>query len=175
MLPEKLSTDESLEPESLPIIKDTNKGKREGLIVVFLMAAGVGIVVSASILLLLLPSLNPLVDSVFSSKSTITDSASATLQASDTLAPSFKAIDGGGNEIGISNGVARSEQISISGYSDVGYSTELECWIDTLPVYCDGSPIIVAGLPDGVHEVRIVEPGSDGTKVSVFDWTTTSR
>jgi hypothetical protein len=173
MLPEKLSSDQGLGPGSVPIIKETNKGKTERLIVIFLMAVGVGIVVFASILLL--PYLNSLGGSIFGSKSSTTDSAGLMLEATAPLAPSFKAIDGGGSEISISNGVARSEQISISGYSDSVYSTELQCWIDTLPVYCDGSPITIIGLPDGNHELRIVEAGGAGTEVNLFSWTTSSR
>jgi hypothetical protein len=162
-----------LELGSLPIIKETNKGKSERLIVIFLMAVGVGIVVLTSILLL--PYLNSLGgSSIFGRKSSTSDSASLMLEANAPLALSFNAIDGGGSEIGISNGVARSNQISISGYSDSVYSTELQCWIDTLPVYCDGSPITITGLPDGSHELRIAEAEGTGQEISVFDWTTSS-
>jgi hypothetical protein len=38
---------------------------------------------------------------------------------------SFEAKDAEGNVIHISNGLGRSEQITISGYSDIGYSTKL--------------------------------------------------
>jgi hypothetical protein len=174
MLPEKLSSDQGLGPGSLPTIKETNKGKRERLIVIFVMAVGVGIVVLTSILLL--PYLNPLVGSIFGSKSSSTTDGSSLMleQPTAPLAPSFKAIDGEGSEVNISNGLARSEQISISGYADSGYSIELQCWIDTLPVYCDGSPITIVGLPDGNHELRIVEARGTGTEVSVFSWTTSS-
>ena len=158
-----------LELGSLPIIKETNKGKRERLIVIFLMAVGVGIVVLTSILLL--PYLNSLGgSSIFGRKSSTSDSASLMLEANAPLALSFNAIDGGGSEIGISNGVARSDQISISGYSDSVYSTELQCWIDTLPVYCDGSPITITGLPHGKHKFSIAETGNVETVVRVFNW-----
>lgn len=58
MLPEKLSRDQSndqgLGPESLPIVIETNEGKRERSLVVFLVAVGIGILVLTTIVLLLL-------------------------------------------------------------------------------------------------------------------------
>jgi hypothetical protein len=83
---------------------------------------------------------------------------------------SFEAKDAEGNVIHISNGLGRSEQITISGYSDIGYSTKLRCSIDTLPVYCDGSPITISGLPHGKHKFSIAETGSAETVVRVFNW-----
>ena len=58
MLPEKLSGNQGLRSESLPIVTGTNKAKREKLKVVFLMAVGIGILVLASIFLL--PHVNSL-------------------------------------------------------------------------------------------------------------------
>jgi hypothetical protein len=169
MLPEKLSGDQGLGPESPPIVTETNKGKRERLIVVFLMAVGIGILVLASIFLL--PYVNSLEGSILGrTSSATTDSGSAALEATAALPPSFIATDAGGDEIQISNGLARSGQITISGYSDSGYSTKLRCSVDTLPVYCDGSPITITGLPHGEHKFSIAETGSDETVVRVFNW-----
>jgi hypothetical protein len=86
------------------------------------------------------------------------------------MSPSFEARDAEGNVIHINNGLGRSEQITISGYSDIGYSTKLRCSIDTLPVYCDGSPITISGLPHGKHKFSIAETGSAETVVCVFNW-----
>jgi hypothetical protein len=56
MLPEKLSNDQSsdqgLGPESIPIVIETNEGKRERSLVVFLVAIGIGILVLTTIVLL---------------------------------------------------------------------------------------------------------------------------
>ena len=91
------------------------------------------------------------------------------------MSPSFEARDAEGNVIHISNGVARSEQIIISGYSDIGYSTKLRCSIDTLPVYCDGSPITISGLPHGKHKFSIAETSSAETVVRVINWENISQ
>ena len=91
------------------------------------------------------------------------------------MSPSFEARDAEGNVIHISNGVARSEQITISGYSDIGYSTKLRFSIDTLPVYCDGSPIAISGLPHGKHKFSIAETSSAETVVRVFNWENISQ
>lgn len=168
MLPEKLTRDHGLGPESLPVVKETNKGKREGLIVVLLMSVGIGILVLVSIFLL--PYVNSLGGSIPGGMSSATDSGSGALEATTALEPSFKAIDAAGDMIDSGKGVAKSDQITISGYSDGTYSTNLRCSIDTLPVYCDGSPIAVLGLPEGNHELHIVEVGSAEPVVHVFKW-----
>lgn len=168
ILPEKLSRDHGLGPESLPVVIETNEGKREGLLVVFLMAVGIGILVLASIFLL--PYVNSLGGSILGSMSSTTDGSSSAVEATAALAPSFIATDAIGNVIDISNGVARSEQITISGYSDSRYSTKLHCSIDGLPVYCDGSPITISGLPHGEHRFSVVEPSSAETIIRVFSW-----
>jgi hypothetical protein len=103
-------------------------------------------------------------------RSSSTDSGSAALKVTAAMSLSFEARDAEGNVIHISNGLGRSEQITISGYSDIGYSTKLRCSIDTLPVYCDGSPITISGLPHGKHKFSIAETGSAETVVCVFNW-----
>jgi hypothetical protein len=168
MLPEKLSRDLGLGPEPLPLVIETNKGKRERLIVVFLMAVGIGILVLTSIVLL--PHLNSLGSGVLGGVRSTTDSDSGVLEATTALASSFKATDGKGNVIDISDGVTLLEEITISGYSDSKYSTKMLCTIDMLPVYCDGSPIDISGLPAGKHTFTIMEPSSGETIVRVFSW-----
>ncbi len=168
MLPEKLSRDQGLGPEPLSLVIETNKGKRERLIVVFLMAVGIGILVLTSIVLL--PYVNSLGSGVLGGVRGTTDSGSGALEATTTLASSFKATDARGNVIDISNGVAILEEITVSGYSDNKYSTKLLCSIDTLPVYCNGSPIAISGLPAGKHTFTIMEPSNGETIVRVFSW-----
>jgi hypothetical protein len=129
MLPRKLS--EALAPESLPTIIETNKEKRQGLILVCLIAVGVVIVPVASIVLL--PYVNSLEGNIFGGVSSTTDSANDAFEATTTaLGASFKAIDAKGDEIENNDGVTRSEQITLTGYSDSLYSTEMLCTTDML-------------------------------------------
>jgi hypothetical protein len=108
-------------------------------------------------------------------RSSSTDNGSAALKVTAAMSLSFEAKDAEGNVIHISNGLGRSEQITISGYSDIGYSTKLRCSIDTLPVYCDGSPITISGLPHGKHKFSIAETSSAETVVRVFNWENISQ
>jgi hypothetical protein len=173
LLPEKLSRDQGLGPGSLPIMNDTNKGKKERHKAIFLIAVGIGTVVLASIVLT--PYLNSLGDSIYGGKSSITDNVSTMLEPTAPLEPSFKATDGAGSEIDIRKGAATSEQISISGYSDRLFSTQLQCFVDTLPVYCDGGPITFKGIPVGRHQLTIVDPGHGETQITAFEWNTVSN
>ena len=172
MLPAKMGRDQGLGPESLPVVIETKKGKRDGLIVVLSMAVGIGILISAGIFVL--PYLSSLRGGILDSTDSIADSPSATLETTAILSPSFKAVDGKGNIVGSNNGVARSDQITISGYSHDTYNTELLCYIDKQPVYCKGSPITLLGIPDGSHELSIIELGKSEPVVGVFEWTTLS-
>jgi hypothetical protein len=69
------------------------------------------------------------------------------------------------------NGVTESDEMTITGYSDSSYSTELRCSIDSLPVYCDGSPVMMSGFPPGKYTLTIEEPSSGKTMVWTFSWT----
>lgn len=166
MLPRKLS--EGIAPESPPTVIETNKEKRQGLILVCLIAVGVVIVPVASIVLL--PYVKSLEGNIFGGVSSTTDSGNDAFEATTALEASFKATDAKGDVIENNDGVARSEQITISGYSDSLYSTKMLCTIDMLPVYCDGSPIAISGLPAGKHTFTIMEPGSSETIARVFSW-----
>jgi NAD(P)-dependent dehydrogenase (short-subunit alcohol dehydrogenase family) len=72
-------------------------------------------------------------------------------------------------------GIASSEQITLTGYSHSQYSTKMLCTIDMLPLYCDGSPIVISGLPAGKHTFTIMEPSGGETIVRVFSWRNTSH
>lgn len=66
------------------------------------------------------------------------------------------------------NGVSNSDSIIISEYYPDGYTTKLQCTVDSLPVYCDGSPFSITGLPDGRHTITI---GTFGDATSHgFSW-----
>jgi hypothetical protein len=108
-------------------------------------------------------------------RSSSTDNGCAALKVSAAMSPSFEARDAEGNVIHISNGVARSEQITISGYSDIRYSTKLRCSIDTLPVYCESSPITISGLPHGKHKFSRAETSSAEIVVRGFNWENISQ
>jgi hypothetical protein len=172
MLPTKLCREQGLRPESTPIVIKSSKKIGEGLILVLLLAFGVGILVLASIVLL--PYVNSIGGNIFGGidSSTNTSWDRDAVEANSALADSFKATDEKGDEIVISDGLARSAQITISGYSDSSYSTKLNCSIDALPVYRDGSQISLPGLPHGKHTFTISEPISGETRVRVFSWKT---
>jgi hypothetical protein len=167
MLPRRLS--EALAHESPPTVIETNKEKRRhGLILVCLIAVGVVIVPVASIVLL--PYVNSLEGNIFGGISSTTDSGNDAFEATTALGASFKATDAKGDVIENNEGVARSEQITLTGYSDSLYTTKMLCTIDMLPLYCDGSPITISGLPAGRHTFTIMDPGSGETIVRVFSW-----
>jgi hypothetical protein len=168
MLGKKLNGVQGPSPESVPIVTETKKGKREGLGVVFLVSVGIGILVMASIFLL--PYVNSLRGSLPGGMSSTTDSGSGALEVTGTLEPSFKAIDGEGNVIE-ENGVTKSDWISITGYSDSEYDPRLQCSIDSLHINCsDGGPISMSPLHAGKHTFTIIEHSSGETLVRGFSW-----
>ncbi|MDQ3836141.1 MAG: hypothetical protein M3270_04315 [Thermoproteota archaeon] len=171
MLPEKMNGEHSLGPVSAPIIKEEmKKRKREGIIVILLMAVGIGSLVLASAFLM--PYLNSLRASVPYDVSSTEGSGRASVDVIAPLSDTFKVSDIGGGEIDLGEAIATSHQITFSGYTGDVYTTDLRCVVDALPVYCDGSPITITGLPDGDHELKIVEPGYGGPVVHVFNWKT---
>jgi hypothetical protein len=168
MLAEKLS--EGLAPESPPTVIETNEEKRQGLILVCLIAVGVVIVPVVSIVLL--PYVNSLEGNIFGGVSSTTDSGNDAFEAATTaLGASFIATDAKGDVIKNGDSVAGSEQLTLTGYSDSPYSKKMLCTVDMLPLYCDGGPITIPGLPGGKHTITIMEPSSSSeTIVRVFSW-----
>jgi hypothetical protein len=167
MLPRKLS--EVLASESPPTVIETNEEKRRGLILVCLIAVGVVVVPVVSVVLL--PYVNSLEGNVFGGVSSTTDSSNDAFDATTALGASFIATDAKGDVIENGDSVARSEQLTLTGYSDSPYSTKMLCTVDMLPVYCNGGPITIPGLPAGKHTITIMEPSSGGeTIVRVFSW-----
>lgn len=150
------------------VIEEKKERGRKGRLL-FLIAIGLGTVSLASISLLLPVTFY---GGVGNSGGIGDDSRSggdsATLH-SESLAPSAEAIDGGGTAIG-DNDVTKSDEMTISGYSDSTYSTKLLCSVDSLPAYCSGSPVTFSGLPAGEHVFTVIGSGSDKTAVQSFSW-----
>jgi hypothetical protein len=178
----KLSANGTVDVES-PIVveKKTEEGKkkkkRQGsllLLLLFLMAVGLGAAAAAVALTsVTLPA--PVAfygrvdspDSIDDSGSGGGDGAAAVIPTA--LAASAAVTDGKGTVIE-PNGLTKSGEMVMTGYSDRIYSTELRCSIDSLPVHCSGSPVTLSGLPPGEHELTIAEPMHDGLTVKSFSW-----
>ena len=107
MLRKKLGGDQGLRPDSAPIVIGTIKNRREGLLLVLLIAVGVGLLALTTIVLL--PYVNSPRANIFGGvgSSSTTDSGSGGIEARSTLTPSFKVTDANGNVIQISNGLAK--------------------------------------------------------------------
>ena len=169
ILPGKLSANRAVSAES-PIVmeKEKEKKKRRGGLQLFLLAVGLGAVALASITLLPYATFYGHVDSPGS----IDDSGNRGDSAAvipTALAASVTATDGIGAVIEDS-GLSKSGEMTMTGYSDSSYSTELSCSIDSLPMYCSGSPVTISGLPPGGHVFTITEPLSDEATVQSFSW-----
>jgi hypothetical protein len=169
----KLSANRTVDVES-PIVaekKTEKKKKRQGsLLLLFLMAIGLGSAVALTSVTLLAPvAFYGHVDS----RGGIDDSGSsrgdgpAVIPAA--LADSATATDGKGTVIE-ANGLTKSGEMTMTGYSGSSYSAELRCSIDSLPVHCSGSPLTLSGLPPGDHVLTMTEPLHDKITVKSFSW-----
>jgi hypothetical protein len=169
ILPGKLRANQAVSAES-PIVVEEKKKKRGegGRLLLFLMAVGLGAVALTSITVLAPVSFYGYV----ASPGTINDSGNGGDGAEaipTALAASVTATDDKGIVIE-DNGVTESAKMTITGYSDSKYDAGLQCSIDSLPLYCSGSPVTVSGLPPGEHAFTIVEPSSGEAIVRVFTW-----
>jgi hypothetical protein len=168
----KLSANRTVNAES-PIVVEKKKGKKKGAggLLLFLMAFGLGAVAAGSITLLAPVAFYGHVGSSPGSidySGSRSDGASAAIPTA-ALAASATATDGKGTVIE-DNGLTKSADMTITGYSDSSYSTELRCSIDSLPIYCSGSPVTLSRLPPGEHVFAIVEPVSDEITVRSLSW-----
>jgi hypothetical protein len=165
----KLSANRTVNAESSIVVeKKKVKKKRQGGLLLFLMAVGLGAVALTSVTLLAPVAFYGHVDSPGS----IDDSGSRGDGAAvipTALAASATATDGKGTVIE-ANSLTESGEMTITGYSDSRYSTELSCSIDSLPMHCSGSPVTLSGLPPGEHVFTIVEPVRDEITVQSFSW-----
>jgi hypothetical protein len=165
----KLSANRAVSAES-PIVVEKKKHRKKGAgsLLLFIMAIGLGAVAVGSITLLAPTAFYSPVDSPGS----IDDSGSRSNGVAvipTALAASATATDGKGTVIE-ANDLTKSSVITITGYSDSSYSTELRCSIDSLPTYCSGSPVTLSGLPPGEHVFTMVEPIHDEITVHSFGW-----
>src|SRR5919198_824333 len=158
ILPGKLSANRAVSVESPPIVVEKKKrGIRRGLLLLFLMAVGLGAVALTSITLLAPVTFYDHVASPGSISDGGNSGGAAIPSALAASSSSATAMDGKGTIIE-DNGVTKSAEMTISGYSDSSFSTQLHCSIDSLPAYCSGSPVTLSGLPPGEHVFTIVEP-----------------
>ena len=170
----KLSANGTVDVES-PIVvekkKEKEKKKRQGSLLLFLMTVGLGAAaVAVGSVTLLAPVAfygrvySP--DSIDDSGSS-GDGAAAVIPTA--LAASATATDGKGKVIE-PNGLTKSGEMTMTGYSGSSYSTELRCLIDSQPMYCTGSPVTLSGLPPGEHVFTIIEPVRDEKTIQSFGW-----
>src|SRR5215212_5634027 len=172
----KLSANGTVDVES-PIVvekktEEKGKKKRQGSLLLFLMAVGLGAaaVALSSVTLLAPVAFYGRVDSpgsIDDSGSSSGDGAAAVIPTA--LAASATATDGKGKVIE-PNGVTKSGEMTMTGYSGSSYSTELRCSIDSLPMHCSGSPVTLSGLPPGEHVLTMTEPVRDKITVKSFSW-----
>jgi hypothetical protein len=131
-----------------PIVVEKKKEKKKGRgsLLLFLMAVGLWAIALTSITLLSPVAFYGLVDSPASS---IDENGGSRGDGSavipTALAASAAAVDGEGTAIE-ANSLTKSGEMTITGYSDSRFSTELSCSIDTLPTYWSGSPVTLSGL-----------------------------
>jgi hypothetical protein len=136
----------------------------------FLLAVGLGAVAAGSITLVAPVSFYSHVDSSPGSIDDTTSSGDgAAAVITSALAASATATDGKGTVIE-NNGLTKSGEMTITGYSDKSFSPELHCSIDSLPSYCSGSPITFSGLPSGEHVFTMIDPLKDEITVQYFGW-----
>jgi len=169
ILPGKLSANRTADVES-PIVvgEKKEKKKRQGGLLLFLLAVGLGAVALTSITLLSPEPFYGHVDSPGSIDSSGSRGDGAAVITS-ALAASATATDGKGTVIE-NNGLTKSDEMTIAGYSDSSYSTEVHCAINSLPTFCSGSPVTFSGLPPGEQVFTIIEPVRDEITVQYFAW-----
>ncbi|HKI09952.1 MAG TPA: hypothetical protein VKA09_16295 [Nitrososphaeraceae archaeon] len=171
ILPGKLSANRAVTAES-PVVMEKKKEnkKRRGGLPLFLLAVGLGAGAAGSITLVAPVAFYGHVDSSPGSIGDDTNSrGNGAAVITGALAASATATDGKGTVIE-NNGLTKSGEMTIAGYSDSSYSTDLNCAIDNLPAYCSGNPITFSGLPPGEHVFTKAESINDQIAVQYFGW-----
>lgn len=168
ILPGKLTANRSVSVESPVVVEKEESKKRRGGLPLFLLIVGLGAIALASIALL-----EPVAYYSHIEGPTSIDDSSGRGEGeaveAGVLEASATTTDGEGNVIE-NYGLTRSGEMTIAGYSDSRYSTQLSCAIDNLPAYCSGSPVTFSGLPPGKHVFSTVESINDQTIVQYFSW-----
>src|SRR5215216_4601868 len=168
-LPGKLSANRAVSAASPIVVEEKKKEKkRRGSLPLFLLTVGLGAVALASITLLAPVAFYGHVDSPGSIDDTSSRGDGASVITS-ALAASATATDGKGTVIE-NNGLTKSGEMTIAGYLDSSYSTEVQCAINSLPTFCSGSPVTLSGLPPGEHVFTTVESINDEITVQYFSW-----
>lgn len=168
ILPGKLSANRTVNAESPVVVEKKESKKRRGGLPLFLLTVGLGVIALASITLLAPAAFYGHVDSLSSVEDT-GGRGEGQAVVTGALAASATATDGEGTLIE-NNGLTRSGDMTIAGYSDSSYSTELQCAIDNLPAYCSGSLVTFSGLPPGKHVFSTVESTNEQIIVQYFGW-----
>jgi hypothetical protein len=167
ILPRNLSANPAVGAESPLVAEKKERGIKGRLL--FLMAIGLGTVALASITLLAPATFYGRLGSTGGIGDDSSSRGDGATVPSASAASSAAATDGKGTAIG-DNGMTKSTEMTISGYSDSIYTTELRCSIDSLPVYCSGSPVTISGLPLGQHVFTVIASVGDKTAVQSFSW-----
>lgn len=167
ILPGKLSANRSVSAES-PVVMEKENKKRLGGLSRFLLAAGLGAVVLASITLLAPGAFYGQVDSPGSIDDTTSRAHGAPVITS-ALTAFATATDGEGKVIQ-NHGSTKSDEMTIADYSDGSYRTGLICGLDGLPAYCANGHVTFSGLPPGEHVFTMVDSSNDQIKVQYFSW-----
>jgi hypothetical protein len=168
ILPGKLSANRTVSAEPPIVVEEKKERGRRGLLL-FLTAVGLGAVAMTSITLLAPVTFYGHVDSPGSIDDDGGNRGNIAAIPTALAASSATATDGKGTVIE-DNGMTKSAEMTITGYSDSSYSTELRCSIDSLPAYCSGSPVTISGLPPGLHTFTVEEPANDEITVQSFSW-----
>ena len=171
ILPGKLSANRAVSAESQIVVEEKKKGKKKrgGGLLLFLMAVGLGAVALVSITLLPYATSYSHVDSSPGSIDDTSSRGDGTAVITSALAASATATDGKGTVIE-NNGLTKSGEMTIAGYSDKSFSPELHCAIDSLPAYCSGDLVTFSGLPSGEHVFTMIDPLKDEITVQSFSW-----
>src|SRR5215208_4985136 len=166
ILPGKLSANRTVSAGSPIVVEE--KRKRKGGLLLFLMAVGLGAVALTSVTLLAPVAFYGHIDSPGGIDDTSSRGDGAAVITS-ALAASATATDGKGTVIE-NNGLTKSGEMTIAGYLDSSYSTEVHCAINSLPTFCSGNPITFSGLPPGEHVFTKAESINDQIAVQYFGW-----
>jgi hypothetical protein len=170
ILPGKLTANRSVSTESpVVVVEKKESKKRRGGLPLFLLTIGLGAIALASITLLAPVAYYSPIERPTSIDEASDRGGESEAVVTGALADSATATDGEGTVIE-NNGLTESGEMTIAGYSDSSYSTQLSCAIDNLPAYCSGSPVTFSGLPPGKHVFSTVESINDQIIVQYFSW-----
>jgi hypothetical protein len=162
MLSRKLIGDQNLTAEP-STATETNKDKRGTSQIGFLLVVALGAVALISLTLLV-----PIIP-YYKNESNSADNSIHSAAIPADMAAFITAKDGNGAAIE-DNGLTKSAQAVIEGYSDSRYSSALRCSVNSFPTYCNGGPVTLSGLPPGQHVFTVIERLNDEITAQSFNW-----